>query len=694
MFPKWVHYYGKDEPPPERIALRAGPLSLIYEHGDLRYIRLGEREVVRRIYVAVRDRNWGTVPPILSNVQIFDQGDSFQITYDVTHQQDEIDFVWRGEISSHTNGTIHFAMDGAARSTFLRNRIGFCVLHPPVCAGTRAQIKHVDGTIEEAQFPRQIAPQHIIDGVIQPVHPFSDMRAVAHEVASGVWVTLRLEGEAFELEDQRNWIDGSFKTYGTPLRLPFPVEITAGTRITQAVTLQLGARGWGLGAGVEGQGSEGGGRGGGEVARNGAEPVVFTLQPASEEGAFGALESCEWQTNIQLPTSKMVLPRLGLGMASHGQALTLQELDALRALNLAHLRVDLRLSDAAYPEALRRAVAESQALGVSLEVALHLSDAAVDELQALSSVLRELRPQVAAWLVFPIAESTTGDRWVALAREYLQRHDPITLIGGGTNIYFTDLNRTSPPAAALDLICYSVNPQVHAFDNASLVETCETIAATVESAAALASGRPIAVTPITLKPRFNPVATAHEQPSKPDELPPEVDIRQMSLFGAGWTLAALKYLAESGVVSATFYETSGWRGVMEREAGSPLPAIFRSLPGAVFPLYHVFADAGEFAGGAVLRSVSSDPLRVNGLALDKDGRRCVLLANLTAERQTVTIRGLGAQVRVRMLDETNAEQAMRDWEAFRVDGGDPITTENGAIRLNLLPYAIVRIDVW
>jgi hypothetical protein len=47
-----------------------------------------------------------------------------------------------------------------------------------------------------------------------------------------------------------------------------------------------------------------------------------------------------------------------------------------------------------------------------------------------------------------------------------------------------------------------------------------------------------------------------------------------------------------------------------------------------------------------------------------------------------------------MLDETNAEQAMRDWEAFRVDGGDPITTENGAIRLNLLPYAIVRIDVW
>jgi hypothetical protein len=378
-------------------------------------------------------------------------------------------------------------------------------------------------------------------------------------------------------------------------------------------------------------------------------------------------------------------------MASHGETLTTRDLDCLRALNLAHLRVDLWLSDAMYPEELLRAVAESHSLGVALEVALHLSDAAVDELQALTDLLRGLRPKVAAWLVFHTAESTTGAGWVALAREFLYAYDPTTMIGGGTNIYFTDLNRAASPPAALDLICYSVNPQVHAFDNASLVETCETIAATVESAAALADTRPIAVTPITLKPRFNPVATAHDQKTTIDELPSEVDVRQMSLFGAGWTLAALKYLAESGVVSATFYETTGWRGVMERETGSPLPDLFRSIPGAVFPLYHVFADAGEFAGGVVVRSVSSDTLRINGLALEKDGRRAVLLANLTAERQTVTIRGLGAQASVRMLDETHVERAMRDWKAFRTASGAVTTTEEGTLVLDFLPYAVARV---
>ena len=32
-------------------------------------------------------------------------------------------------------------------------------------------------------------------------------------------------GETFEMEDQRNWTDASFKTYCTPLSLPYPIKI-------------------------------------------------------------------------------------------------------------------------------------------------------------------------------------------------------------------------------------------------------------------------------------------------------------------------------------------------------------------------------------------------------------------------------------------------------------------------------------
>src|SRR4051812_40262409 len=149
LLPQNVLYYGTDAPPPEQIALRAGPLSLIYENGDLRYIRLGRREILRRVYVVLRDRNWGTLPPVLSNMQIEQTDDAFQISYDVEQRQGEIDFFWRGSITGDARGTIRFTMDGLARSSFLRNRIGFCVLHPiHECAAAACRIEHIDGSIE------------------------------------------------------------------------------------------------------------------------------------------------------------------------------------------------------------------------------------------------------------------------------------------------------------------------------------------------------------------------------------------------------------------------------------------------------------------------------------------------------------------------------------------------------------------
>ena len=107
------------------------------------------------------------------------------------------------------------------------------------------------------------------------------------------------------------------------------------------------------------------------------------------------------------------------------------------------------------------------------------------------------------------------------------------------------------------------------------METLEAQAVTVESARQFAGGLPIAVTPVTLLARFNPNATGPEPEPAPGELPAQVDVRQMSLFGANWTLGSIKYLSESGASSVTYYETTGWRGVMETTSGSPLP---REIP--------------------------------------------------------------------------------------------------------------------
>ena len=650
QLPLRVLHYGKDEPLPEQTQLCAGPLSLIFESGDLRYIRFGDHEILRRIYVAVRDHNWDTILPQLSNVQIEREGNAFRITYDVANKMADVDFFWQGTITGDANGTITFSMDGEARSTFRRNRIGFCVLHPMSCAGVPCRIEKVDRSIEESAYPISIAPQHLIDGEIKPVAPFNNMRAVSYEVTSGVEAEVRFEGEIFEMEDQRNWTDASYKTYGTPLSQPFPVEVAAGTKISQRITLTL---------------------------KTPSEPRAETSDAATQPLTFGISS-----------TDPRPLPRIGLGVASHGEPLNRQELERLKLLNLSHLRVDVDLTQPDYEATLRRATDEAQTLGVSLELALFLTDAAAAELQAFAEVVERVKPPIGTYLIFHKTEASTSAQWVDLARRYLTG----AKIGAGTNAYFTDLNRGRPPVESLDLVCYSINPQVHAFDNSSLIETLEAQTVTVESARQFTGGLPIAVTPVTLLARFNPNATGPEPEPAPGELPAQVDIRQMSLFGAGWTLGSIKYLSESGASSITYYETSGWRGVMETAGGSPLPEKFRSLPGAVFPLYHVLADVGEFAGGEVLVSKSSDPLKVEGIALRRNGKTRILLANLTPDPQQVNVQDLAETVRVRHLDETNAHDAMASPEAFRQEGGELVQTTNSTLELNMLPYAIAQID--
>jgi hypothetical protein len=649
----------------------------------LRYVRLGDREIVRGVYAAVRDRYWRTIVPRVSNVDVQSRSDGFRVSFDVDCHEREVHFAWRGTITGEGNGTVTFAMDGTARSTFLASRIGICVLHPIAeCVARPCVVEHVDGTQEEGRFPHHIEPHQ----------PFSDIRAISHEVMPGVRAEVRFEGDAFEMEDQRNWSDASFKTYSRPLRLPHPVELEPGTRIAQSVTLRL----------------------------DGAVPAKLASAPTdAPEVVFAVSEE-----------PPIWLPHIGLAVASHGQALSPAEIERLKALNLAHLRVDLNLAAPAYADDLQRAAREATALDVPLEVAVFVTDDAEEQLRGFVAALEHAGCRVVHFLIFHEGKGATTEAWVRLARQHLSKYDREARIGAGSNANFTELNRERPPVGALDLVCYAVNPQVHTFDSASTTEALATQAWTVESARQFVGGLPIAVTPVTLKRRVNPHLSEFgdrhrnpadrcggsqrgpgsrvgfagmnpgsgfrsQSPNSAGELPLQVDVRQMSLFGAAWTLGSIKYLCDSGARSLTYYETTGWRGVMETQAGSPLPGKFRSIPGAVFPMYHVFADVGEFAGGNVIASRSDAPLRVDGMVLQRGGRGCVLLANMRPEPQELRLvgHGLGEHVRVRRLDEENAEQAMRQPEAFRHERGKLLAAPRDELRLSLRPYAYVRVDV-
>lgn len=634
-------YYGKDEPLPNQVDLVAGPLTAVFEPelGLLRYVKLGDAEILRAVYAAVRDRNWGTVAPKISNVRLETKDGGFNLTFDVANVEGNIDFAWRGVLTGDPKGVLRFAMEGEARSTFLRNRLGFAVLHPiRECAGKMCTVMHEGGSKEIGRFPLEVSPNQ----------PFKQMRSIAHEVAPGVVAEVAFEGEVFEMEDHRNWTDASYKTYCTPLELPFPVEVPKGAKVRQAVTIAL----------------------------QGALP-----QSAPKFALRRKLHTLDVAGGAQ---AAVALPRVGFAMSPDSPPLDGRQIQLLVGARPAHLRVEHK--------DLMRGISEHRALQAPLELAIHLTQDAEAELQTLAKVLAAQKPKIERCLIFHAAEKSSNAKWVAMARETLK--GMAASFGAGTNAYFAELNRERPEPASIDFVTFSLNPQVHAFDNASLVENLEGQADPVTSARKFAGGKNVVVSPVTFKPRFNPNATGGEEKPAPDVLPSTVDPRQMSLFGAAWTLGSLKYLAESAAHSVTYYETHGARGLIELTAGSKWPKLFASRPGQVFPLYHVLADFNEFAGGDILRMRSSQPLAIDGMILRRAGRQRALIANMTPEPQTVRVAWPSAtrRVRVRKLDEYSVRDATLYPEAWRMQQGDLITLAGAGIDVSLAAYGVVRID--
>ncbi len=130
MIPKAILCHGTDEPLMASFKLRAGSLSMTFEPDSafLRCIRMEEKDLVRGIYVAVRNRNWDTVLSKVSNLKVECTQDAFDISFEVECIEREIAFFWTGTVIGDPEGRVTFTMDGIAHSTFLRNRIGFCVL--------------------------------------------------------------------------------------------------------------------------------------------------------------------------------------------------------------------------------------------------------------------------------------------------------------------------------------------------------------------------------------------------------------------------------------------------------------------------------------------------------------------------------------------------------------------------------------
>jgi D-apionolactonase len=479
--------------------VRAGTLSAKLRGADLTDVRWGGLEVAAAIQVTVRDDRWGTLRPVLRRADERGWADGFSIDLDVVHGDDA--FAWHGSIRGSSDGTLEFTMDGVAERDVIYRRIGICVLHPwATYVGARFEASGAGGHTSGA-FPRRIVPQRLVDGEYEPMVPAFRRLEVAFGRDRRAVFMFEGEDHGFELEDQRNWSDASFKTYPTPLARSAPRTLARGERLAQRLRLR-----------IEG------------VA------TPFVPQDGPIEVWIGG-------------TDGRRMPPIGLTAPPPGEA----NAERLVELGPAHLRVTTSPGDD--PRALDAAISLANRTGIPLEVGVMLHDD--PEAPELGTVGARLRATHLARVLVLRASGVTADgRFVSSVRSRLGIDAPLA---GGTASHFSELNRSIPEPSGMDAVALALSPQVHAVDERSMVETLEVQTQIVDAVRELTNGWGVVVSPVTL---------ASHDPAVPDD---DIDERAHSAFGAAWTAGSVCALAVGGVTSVTLHERADRTVLASRE---------------------------------------------------------------------------------------------------------------------------------
>ncbi len=587
---------GTDKAEPPARLLSAGPLSIELIDGNIGVVNFAGRDVLLSVAFLVRDRDWGTSAAVPVSLEVSEFADSFEVkSINQYLAPDGACLRVESRISGHGDGSLSFVSTFQPDRDFETARTGFVVLHPVVgVAGEKVLVEHGDGSIEDSHWP----------DLIEPWQPFKDIAAITHQVANGLSAETRFSGDVFEMEDQRNWTDASYKTYVRPLALPWPYLIQAGKLSSLGVSVRIT----------------------GDLSA----PAV----PKRKEAI-----------RLELVETDCKMAEIGLSLRPDAMADEQKHADlVLAASGAQHLICHFDPLAGHGPAALAHFadMAGRKSSKATLELALPCQRPVLDELQDIAewvktsglrldslfvspAIDRQSTPPGSVWPDCPAFDEIFSNARLAF---------PGVRTGGGMMSYFTELNRKRVPAGLVDYISHATNPIVHAADDRSVMQTLKALAYIARSVRAIYGDKPYRIGPSTIAMRQNPYGSTTKENPQGDRIPMAcVDPRHKGLFGAAFAVGMAANLMRSGLEVLTLSALAGPFGLV---AGQNEPA----PEGAPRPLAHVIGWLSGFAGQNHIAAASSSPDAIAALgAIDNLGRRHLLIANITPQPQRLVMPG-------------------------------------------------------
>ncbi len=585
---------------PER--LTSGKLSIDLSDGNLRSITYDGIEVLRAVSYLVRDRDWGTYAPEITELAIDRKDDAFSVSYVARCQGPEkTDLSIRVKISAAADAPLVFEADAISETGFETNRCGFCILHPIVgVAGAPVTVEHVDGNRVETRFP----------DLIEPWQPFKDMREITHTVMRGVTARCRMEGDVFEMEDQRNWSDASYKTYVRPLALPWPYQIAAGEPVRQRIVLDIS-------------------------------------DTRSATASRASTDTSRPPASLERGEKRGTLPSIGIIVTPEEADAVIEAGETLAEIGPQDLlfHFDPTAGHDGSVFARFAAVTKLHKGTTTLEIALPCKRPLDTETQDIAAAMRDAGFVPDAIIISPSVDRQStppGSAWPEcppLEDVYAAAHKAFAgiRIGGGMLSYFTELNRKRVPSAPLAFISHCTNPIVHAADDLSVMQTLEALPFITRSVRAIYGDKPYRIGPSTIPMRQNPYGSRTMDNPNGRRIPmANTDPRHNGLFAEAFAMAYAASVLDAGLECLTLSALTGSFGLIA-QGNEPVPE------GEKRPLFKAVKTLAALAGREWTECRSSSASRVRAFIVDAADGPLLWLINVTKSVQQIDLGSLNSR---------------------------------------------------
>ena len=640
-----VKIFGTIEKKTKPLQIEVGLLSFELFNGALRNIFFKNKEILRGIAYVSRDKNWGTYDYEIKDLQIYENSKTFNIIYTAKVNDKTQSLNMQAKIEGSTEG-LKFSMEAIPATNFITNRTGFVILHPLIdIVGQPVEIEETNGSIREGYFPLEIKPDQ----------PFFNIRSLTNFFDSGVKVSIKFSGDKFEMEDQRNWLDASFKTYSGSLLDSWPYSLKKGITYSQSVELKI-----------------------------------------INKGKYTPSKKNQKLVEISLGEKCSKIPEIGSSISTSPTIEILKFKEIIKSASLSYFVARLNGCDTNLTDKINlySTIRAETKTPIWLELILSSTNNTAAEIKKISSEFNSLNlcPEFLFvthsndMISFQPGDSRPSspryEDLAKLARDYF----PDSKIGGGVLAFFTELNRLPVPSNLFDFVCHSVCPSVHASDDLTVMQNLETIEWIVKSTRKMIGSTSYHLGPSSISTRVNPYGKSiNKNPNQKRLCLSEMDPRVKGLFGASWMLGLVSEFSYSGIDSISLGALDGPDGMIYTKQDY-ISDCFTNRNLEVFPAFHILKGLTSKIGFDLREIKCNQKNHISTIAIDTINGPEVWIGNRTNQKKSVRISGISNSSTISFIDENNFNKILKlDY----LNSKGKLMEKNNEVELS--PYAVVRI---